>query len=370
MQRQQLERFEVSPDISTNCKEFQDGRLYLGDCLDVLPQLNTMADLVYLDPPFYLEREFRLEAKRHDTSFKGMWTEDDWHPNVDRMLGSVVDRSLLLYLSWLYRRLEVIRSAMAPNASIFVHVGVREGIYLTALLDALFGSKNWRSTITWQRSHPHNNVKRALGNVSDLLLYYSMSSDYAFNVQYTAHDEKYLRNSFQNKDERGFYALAPIIQERSRTGHAYTVRGYSPPNGWRVKEEKLLELDRDNRIHWGERRPYKKVYKNETQGAALQNIWTDVHNITRTEVDRRKYPTQKPLSLLERIVRMSSNDGDLVLDPFCGSGTTLVAASRNARHFIGIDRSADAIAVSEERLSETMNEETNEVKSQLSLDAL
>lgn len=357
-------------DASHDSRDFHSGRLYLGDCQDVLPQLNTKADLVYLDPPFYLEREFRLEANRDDTSFRGTWTEDDWHPHVEQLLGNVVDRSLLLYLSWLYRRLETIRSAMAPNSSIFVHVGVREGVYLNALLDSMFGSKNWRSTITWQRSHPHNNVTKAIGNVSDLLLYYSMSPAYTFNVQYTAHDEKYLRNSFQNRDERGYYALAPIIQERSRNGHAYSVRGYSPPNGWRVKEEKLLELDRDNRIHWGERRPYKKIYKDETQGAALQNIWTDVHNITRTEIDRRKYPTQKPLSLLERIVRMSSNEGDLVLDPFCGSGTTLLAASRNGRRFIGIDRSADAIAVSDERLREASNHDTSEAKGQLSLDAL
>lgn len=326
------------------------GVVLLGDCAEVLPRIEEVFDLVYLDPPFFLGREFRLEANREDTSFQGSWDDGDPHEQVVRLLGNAVEPGMLQYLSWLYRRLEVIHACMSKSSSVFVHVGIREATYLTPLMDHLFGSKQWRSTITWQRSHPHNNVTRSLGNVSDFILYYTMGKQYTFNVQYTAHDEKYLRNSFRNQDERGYYALAPIIQERSRMGHMYSHRGYTPPNGWRVKEQKLLELDSQNLIHWGTGRPYKKIYKDEAMGAALQNIWTDVHNITRTEVDRRKYPTQKPLPLLERIIRMSSNEGDLVLDPFCGSGTTLVAAARTGRRFVGVDLNPDAVMVAKERL--------------------
>jgi site-specific DNA-methyltransferase (adenine-specific) len=343
------------------------GTLYLGDCLDVLPRLGPTFDLVYLDPPFYLEREFRLDANRSDTTFQGSWGPDDLHATVHTLLGPLVEPKFLYYLSWLYRRLEVIKQSLAPTGSLVVHIGIREAIYLTALMDHLFGAKQWRSTITWQRSHPHNNVTKSLGNVSDLLLYYSVSNKYTFNVQYTAHDEKYLRNSFLNQDERGYYALAPIIQERSRTGHMYSVRGYTPPNGWRVKEDRLLELDRDNRIHWGEKRPYKKIYKDEAPGAALQNVWTDVHNITRTEVDRRKYPTQKPLALLERIIRMTTNPGDSVLDPFSGSGTTAVASLRTGRHFAAIDSSSDAFDVASQRISDELKQDDGDP--QLALDA-
>jgi site-specific DNA-methyltransferase (adenine-specific) len=327
-----------------------EGRLYLGDCADVLSRLNAKFDLVYLDPPFFLEREFRLDANNPEASFKGDWSESDRHPTVEALLSNAVDNGMLLYLSWLYRRLEVIKECMNSTASIFVHVGTREATYLTALLDHLFGPKQWRSTITWQRSHPHNNVTKSLGNVSDLIMYYTISDRYAFNLQYTAHDEKYLRNSFKNSDSRGYYALAPIIQERSRSGHDYSFRGYTPPNGWRVKEGRLKELDEEGRIHWGERRPYKKVYKDEAPGAALQNIWTDVHNITRTEIDQRKYPTQKPIALLERIISLASNEGDRVLDPFCGSGTTALASLRHGREFVGIDRSRAALEIASQRL--------------------
>ncbi len=344
------------------------GNLYFGDCLQVAPQLQSSFDLVYLDPPFFLDREFRLDANRSDTTFQGNWGPDDLHADVQRLLGPLVDAKFLHYLSWLYRRLETIRQSLSPSGSIVVHVGIREATYLTALMDYLFGAKQWRSTITWQRSHPHNNVTKSLGNVSDFLLYYTMSGDYTFNVQYTAHDEKYLRNSFQNQDERGSYALAPIIQERSRTGHMYSVRGYTPPNGWRVKEDRLRELDSDNRIHWGTKRPYKKIYKDEAPGAALQNVWTDIYNITRTEVDSRKYPTQKPLALLERIIRMTTNPGDSVLDPFCGSGTTAVASLRAGRQFAAIDASADAIEVASRRICEELQSRHSEP--QLNLDAL
>lgn len=194
-------------------------------------------------------------------------------------------------------------------------------------------------------------MTKSLGNVADFIYYYSKSSDFTFNLQYTAHDEKYLANSFNNKDERGNYALAPIIQERTRTGHFYEFNGITPPNGWRVKEVELERLESLGYIHWGANRPYKKVYLEETQGALMQNIWTDIYNITRTDLDKRHYPTQKPLKLLERIVALSSNEGDLIYDPFCGSGTTLVAAAKLGRKILGTDISADAIEIAARRLS-------------------
>jgi DNA modification methylase len=123
-----------------------------------------------------------------------------------------------------------------------------------------------------------------------------------------------------------------------------------PPYGWRVKEETLTALDADGRIHWGTNRAYKKVYLEEAKGAALQNIWSDIHNITRTEVDNRKYPTQKPIKLLERIIELASNEGDVVYDPFCGSGTTLVAATKLGRIAMGSDISPEAVEIATHRI--------------------
>lgn len=327
-----------------------------GDCLEVLANYDgPKFDLVYLDPPFFLNREFFLDAQRDDTRFQGTWQDQEVNSHIAQISKMNRTSGLDLYLSWLYERLVAIKESMHISASIFLHIGTREAPSVSLLLDDIFGAKNWRSTITWQRSHPHNNVTKNLGNVADFIFYYSRSSDYTFNLLHTPHDETYLNNSFNNCDDRGQYALAPIIQERSRKGNSYEYKGFTPPYGWRVKKDELERLDADGYIHWGSNRPYKKIYLDAARGAPLQNIWTDVSNITRTEVDRRRYPTQKPLRLLERIVQLASNPGDLVLDPFCGSGTTLVASALHERKCVGIDRSADAVALSQARLVEIEN---------------
>jgi DNA modification methylase len=248
-------------------------------------------------------------------------------------------------------RIVELHRVLKETGSLFFHIGPNEAPYIKLLLDMTFGMNNHRSTITWQRSHPHNNVKNALGSVSDFIYYYTKSDKYTFNLVYKEHDSKYLANSFNNSDSRGRYALAPIIQEKSRKGHVYEFNGVTPPFGWRVKLETLTELHSKNLIHWGASRPYKKVYLEEAKGTPLQNIWTDIHNITRTDVDKRHYPTQKPVKLLERIIAVASTEGCLVLDPFCGSGTTLVAAKNLGRNFIGIDANPEAIQITEERLN-------------------
>ena len=326
------------------------------DCLEYLSNYKgAKFDLVYLDPPFFLDRMFSLEASSSKVSFQGGWEDQEIEEFCNQIGGTGGSVQLVKYLSWLYPRLKLIHSNMSQTGSLFLHIGIKEGPYVSLLLDHIFGFKNWRSTITWQRSHPHNNMKKSLGNVSDYIYYYTKSSKFTFNVLHTKHDAKYLKNSFNNSDERGSYALAPIVQEKSRKGHFYEYNGVTPKYGWRVKEDKLEKLDKDKRIHWGTNRAYKKVYIAETSGAALQNIWSDIYNITRTDLDKRRYPTQKPLKLLERIVELSTVKGDLVYDPFCGSGTTIVAAVRMGRKALGNDISVEAIKVAKSRLQELSN---------------
>jgi len=336
--------------------------LYNQDCLDFLQNYSgPKFDLVYLDPPFFLERKFSLEASSDDVSFQGNWHDE---PTIEicRHIGAASgNESLIKYLSWLFNRLVLIHKHISDTGSIFLHIGTREAPYVNLLLDNIFGMKNWRSTITWQRSHPHNNLTKSLGNVSDFIFYYSKGNDYTFNLLHTPHDETYLANSFSNQDERGKYALAPIIQEKARKGHFYEFKGVTPPNGWRVKLDTLEKLEKENRIHWGANRAYKKVYLEEAQGAALQNIWTDIHNITRTEVDNRKYPTQKPIKLLERIIELTTNPDDLVYDPFMGSGTTLVAAAKLKRRFIGTDLSIEAVRISTSRLNQVIEDKNQKL---------
>ena len=330
------------------------------DCFDFLEDYRgEKFDLVYLDPPYFLDRKFSLEAGSDRVSFQGGWERQEAEELCQKIASGSKSPALIRYLSWLYPRLVLLHNHLSETGSIFLHIGTREAPYVSLLLDSIFGMSNWRSTITWQRSHPHNNLTKSLGNVSDVIFYYSKSKEYTFNLLYTPHDETYLANSFSNEDESGPYALAPIIQEKSRRGHFYEYKGVIPPNGWRVKEETLRQLDQENRIHWGANRAYKKIYLHEAQGAALQNIWSDIYNITRTEVDNRKYPTQKPIKLLERIVGLASNEGDLVYDPFCGSGTTLVAAKKLGRNYLGTDISSEAVEIATARLREAKESTTN-----------
>lgn len=330
------------------------------DCLDFLANYKGKKfNLVYLDPPYFLERKFSLEASSQGTSFQGNWNDHELDDFAMRIVGATEKEGLVKFLSQLHRRLILMKECMANDASIFLHIGTREGPFVSQLLDQVFGFNNWRSTITWQRSHPHNNLTKSIGNVSDFIYYYSVSDNYTFNVLHTPHDETYLSNSFSNEDEHGPYALAPIIQERSRKGHFYEFEGFTPPYGWRVRRESLENLHALGKIHWGNNRPYKKVHLHEAKGAALQNIWTDIYNITRTEVDSRKYPTQKPVKLLKRIIELSTNPGDLVYDPFCGSGTTLVAGKELNREVIGTDISPDAVQVTNQRLKSAISPKTD-----------
>lgn len=326
------------------------------DCLAFLERYEGRPfDLVYLDPPYFLDRPFELEAASPRVGFRGEWRNGTIEASCEKIAAGTGGESLVRYLSFLYPRLALLKERMSEQGSLFLHIGPREGPYVRMLLDDVFGLSNLRSTITWQRSHPHNNLSRALGNVSDFIYYYTVGEEFTFNLLHTPHDEVYLANCFSNSDERGSYALAPIIQERSRKGHHFEYKGVAPPYGWRLRRETLEAYDKDGRVHWGKNRAYKKVYLHEAKGAALQNVWTDIHNITRTEVDRRKYPTQKPEKLLARIIDLASNPGDLVYDPFCGSGTTLVAAKKLGRRALGTDVSAAAVAIAKERLSGTLS---------------
>ena len=166
-----------------------------------------------------------------------------------------------------------------------------------------------------------------------------------FQVEHAPLDPTYAANSFGHEDERGNYALAPVTGEKSRPGHQYEYKGYSPTFGWRYAEEKTRELDEQGLIHFGKNRPYKKIYRSESKGKPIQNHWDDISNLTRTERNKRKYPTQKPLKMLERIVRTSCPPGGRVLDPFCGSGTTALATFN-----VGDGRSCDTYDINEPAL--------------------
>jgi methylase of polypeptide subunit release factors len=151
--------------------------------------------------------------------------------------------------------------------------------------------------------------------------------------------------SFKNKDEKGFYALAKTTGEKSRVGRLFEFKGYAPVFGWRVSEDMLIELDEQNLLHFGKSTVYKKIYLEDNKGVPIQNFWDDIHFISRSETNKRKYPTQKPLKLLERIIRSSCPPDGWVLDPFAGSGTTALAAQVLGRNCITCDINPAAVEI-------------------------
>ena len=218
--------------------------------------------------------------------------------------------------------------------------------------------------IFWQKAHGKNTVKKKLGAVVDII-FMASGNKRKFNLVYVPLDDYYLENSYTQKDDRGFYALGAIKHDKTRKGHFYTVTNpktgdtYDVPYGWRFPEEEMLRMIAEDRIHFPKMKKatlYKKLYKHENKGKPLSDMWTDIHYITRTDQDKRYYPTQKPFKLLRRIIAISSDPGDWVLDPCAGSGTTGAAALSLGRHAYMIDINKDAEPIIEERLGKARDD--------------
>jgi len=214
------------------------------------------------------------------------------------------------------------------------------------------------TNISWKRSGPKNNIKNGWGNIVDSILVFRKGSPY-FEVEYTSLDPVYAANSFKNKDDVGYYALAKVTGEKSRPCARFEYKGYNPVYGFRITREKLEELDAQGLLHYGANNIYKKIYSHESKGVPVQNLWDDVYFISRSEKNKRKYPTQKPLKLLQRIIKASSESGGWVLDPFCGSGTTAIAAMELGRNCITMDVNPDAITIAQQTIDELSTKSTN-----------
>ena len=198
------------------------------------------------------------------------------------------------------------------------------------------------TNISWKRSGPKNNIKNGWGNIVDSIMVLRKGKPY-FQVEYTDLDSKYEKNSFKNQDDKGFYALAKTTGEKSRPGRMFTYKGYTPTYGWRVSEDMLIEMDHYNLLHFGKNTIYKKIYLEDNKGVPVQNLWDDVYFISRSETNKRKYPTQKPLKLLERIILSSCPENGWIFDPFAGSGTTAIAAKLLGRNCITCDVNEQSI---------------------------
>jgi len=323
-------------------------RLILGENLQVMKALLADAgvagrvDLVYIDPPFSTNCIYRHNGKR--TATVSSSREDDV-AYTDKLKGGE-------FIEFLRQRLILIRELMSDRSSIYVHIDCKIGHYVKVIMDEIFGPKNFRSDISRVKCNPKNFERYGYSNSKDMILFYSKSKDFIWNEPRGEFSDDDILRLFPKVDSYGrHYTTTPLHApgetKEGNTGKAW--KGLLPPRGrhWRYKTEVLDELDSKGLIERsGKGNPRKIVYAEEAvaKGKRLQDIWEF------KDEQYPCYPTAKNPKLLERIVQTSSNTGALVLDCFCGSGTTLVAAERLARKWIGIDNSEIAIKTAIDRL--------------------
>ena len=353
--------------------------LYYGDCLEWMHEwASASVDLIYLDPPFNSKQNYNLlysdtPGDAQAKAFEDTWTWDDTAesrferfdltsgplPSTIRGLMRCLGRSgMLAYLTYMAERLDECHRLLKPTGSIYLHCDPTASHYLKVVMDSIFGAKHFRGEITWQRTTTHNDAKRWSPN-ADIILYFARSKSATWNPVYLPYSGNYIASKYRHKDGDGRrYRLDNMTSPNPRPNLTYEWKGFvSPPKGWRYSRETMEQLDNAGRIWYPDsknRRPQLKRFLDEQKGVVAGNIWTDISPVNSQARERLGYPTQKPLALLERIIRASSNPGDLVLDPFCGCGTTIEAAERLSRRWAGIDISLHAVnVIRRERLPDT-----------------
>ena len=312
--------------------------LYQGDNLTILREMpDASVDLIATDPPFN--------------------TGKDWGAFNDKWEGGLKG-----YLKFMEPRLIECHRVLKDTGSLYLHCDPTASHYLKVMLDGVFGIKQFRNEIVWQRiagsAKGSQHERRRLGQNTDNILWYSKTNTYLYNPIYKPLDTHEIISKFPQTDENGkrYSTTTPLFRNPSsseRPNLCYEYKGVSNPypSGWRVCKETLIAMDNAGDIIWREgKRPLRKAYAENYKGIPVQNLWLDIPIASMKE--RIGYPTQKPRALYERIIKASSNQGDTVLDPFAGSGTTLDAAQTLGRKWIGIDIGDEAITTIEKRLRE------------------
>ncbi|MDE1941770.1 MAG: restriction endonuclease [Betaproteobacteria bacterium] len=359
--------------------------LYFGDNLDILREhiADESVDLIYLDPPFNSNANYNVlfkTPKGHESDAQIEAFEDTWHwgPEAEREFGEIVrsentnvsemmqalrkflgENDMMAYLTMMANRLTELHRVLKPTGSLYLHCDPTASHYLKVVLDGVFGGNNYRSEISWKRSSAHNDAKqgrRQYGNIRDVILFYSKSDDWIWNWQYTPYDPSYIEKNYRHVEEKTgrLYRLDNLTAAKPGGDVSYEFMGRKPYKGryWAYSKENMQKFYDEGRLYFPANggTPAYKRYLDEMPGVPLQNDWGDIKPALGDE--SLGYPTQKPVTLLERIIQVSSNEGDVVLDPFCGCGTAVHAAQKLNRHWIGIDITHLAISLIEKRLKD------------------
>ncbi|OQY43584.1 MAG: hypothetical protein B6242_14375 [Anaerolineaceae bacterium 4572_78] len=382
-------------------KAFSKDTLFYGDNLQVLHEYvaDESVDLIYLDPPFNSNRNYNVlykdesgnESEAQITAFKDTWhwsrqtTEPEFlsirqqGDDIAELLTALVNvmgrNQMTAYLVMMTTRLQELHRVLKPTGSLYLHCDPTASHYLKIVLDGIFGAVNFGNHITWQRSDTHSDAKKQFSAVSDHILFYYKNAKHIFNVQYINYPEKTLRDWYLHlefsdgttrrmknheretqkipKNTRRFN-MSDMTSPNPRPNLMYNYKGYPhPKKGWRYSRERMEDLDRQGRLLFPSKptgRIMLKRYLDEQKGVVLGDIWSDISQLRATMKERLGYPTQKPIALLERIVMASSNEGDVILDPFCGCGTAVHAAQKLNRTWLGIDITHLATTIVKKRL--------------------
>ncbi len=332
----------------------QPNRLIWGDNLLVMQALLAQGyegqiDLIYIDPPFNTGENFNFpnEVTIGDKTFEKEMPMSERLAYTDTW-----DRGIDSFLDMLYPRLQLMKRLLSENGSLYVHCDWHAGHYIKIMMDEVFGMESFRNEIVWKRSLPHNDPKR-YGSIHDVIFFYTKGAIFTFNQIFTGQSDEYKTSHYTLKDLGRIYRLQSLSASGSGPARKFGDRIIAPPKGnhWRFSQEKIDDLMSQGRIIFTKTgTPNYKRYLDESKGSALQSIWTDVNPVNSQAVERVDYSTQKPEALLERIIKASSNDGDLIADFFCGSGTTAAVAEKLGRRWITTDLSKTAVQVTRARL--------------------
>jgi DNA modification methylase len=379
----------------------EKNKLYYGDNLEVLQRYvkEESVDLVYLDPPFNSRQDYNVLFAEKDGSqsssqihaFEDTW---EWNIEAERTLEQIIEKGgrvadalrafrtflggsdMMAYLAMMAPRLVELRRVLKETGSIYLHCDPTASHYLKILMDSIFGPQFFRSEIIWKRTSAHNSAKR-WGPVHDVVLFFAKSEQSIWNRVFEDYKEEYLNRFYRHEDEGGRYRLGDLTGAGTRKGESgLPWQGVDPtkagrhwavpgpedkPENWSELsvQQRLDYLETEGAIQWPKSGgiPRFKRYLRRDRGTSIQDVINDIGPISSHAKERLGYPTQKPEALLERIIKATSNEGDLVLDPFCGCGTTVQVAQRLNRRWIGIDITHLAIGLIKKRLSDTFGPE-------------
>jgi DNA modification methylase len=400
--------------------------LYYGDNLDVLRRKipSASVDLCYIDPPFNSKRNYfqiynnqGSEDRAQAQAFVDTWNwGDEAVEGIDYILGRLTEAgpddtrwteqtvelirglekvlgrgSLLAYLVHMTLRIVEIHRVLKPTGSFYLHCDPTASHYLKLVLDAVFCGQggDYLNEIVWKRTHSHGGAKR-YGPIHDTILYYSKGADFRWNPQFAEYSDKYVEQFFKFEDEIGRYRATILTGSGTRNGSSGKPwKHYNPTNAgrhWAIPgymrdvigktatvQEALDKLEEIGRIIWpnkAEGVPSFKQYLTDMEGTGLQDIFDDIKPISSQAAERLGYPTQKPEALLERIIKASSNEGDTVLDAYCGCGTTVAVAQRLGRRWIGIDVTYQSIALILKRFADTYKDDWPAIEADIKLDGV